>query len=162
MSPCFRRTSEAEGVKKNTNEEYRTSLGFCNMNKEEKRKDIQKYNRPEQKDLRQQLRNGGEAPEVVMWTFIKNRQLDGMKFRRQFGVGPYVLDFYCPEIKLGIELDGAPHFMSGNFGRDDVREEYLLKEHGIKIIRFENRDLFYNSEGVIKSILSVIQKMKER
>ena len=72
------------------------------MNKEEKRKDIQKYNRPEQKDLRQQLRNGGEAPEAVMWTFIKNRQLDGMKFRRQFGVGPYVLDFYCPEIKLGI------------------------------------------------------------
>ena len=132
------------------------------MNKEEKRKDIQKYNRPEQKDLRQQLRNGGEAPEAVMWTLLKGRQLEGMKFRRQFGVGPYVLDFYCPEIKLGVELDGAPHFKFGNFGRDDVREDYLFREHGIKILRFENRDLFYNSAGVVNSILNMIRKMKGR
>lgn len=128
----------------------------------EERKDTQKYNRPEQKDLRRDLRKGGEAPEAVMWTLIKGRQLDGMKFRRQFGVGPYVLDFYCPEIKLGVELDGAPHFMSGNFGRDDVREEYLFREHGIRIVRFENRDLFYNQDGVVKVILSVIQKLKKR
>ncbi len=132
------------------------------MNEEQKRKDTQKYNRPEQKDLRRDLRKGGEAPEAVMWTLIKGRQLDGMKFRRQFGVGPYVLDFYCPEIKLAVELDGAPHFMSGNFGRDDVREEYLLREHGIRIIRFENRDLFYNPDGVVKVILSMIQNMKGR
>ena len=128
----------------------------------EERKDTQKYNRPEQKSLRRDLRKGGEAPEAVMWTLLKNRQLDGMRFRRQFGVGPYVLDFYCPEIKLGVELDGASHFMSGNFGRDDVREEYLLREHGIRIIRFENRDLFYNPDGVVKVILSVIQKLKKR
>lgn len=128
----------------------------------EERKDTQKYNRPEQKSLRRDLRKGGEAPEAVMWTLLKNRQLDGMRFRRQFGVGPYVLDFYCPEIKLGVELDGAPHFMSGNFGRDDVREEYLFREHGIRIVRFENRDLFYNQDGVVKVILSVIQKLKKR
>ncbi len=128
----------------------------------EERKDTQKYNRPEQKSLRRDLRKGGEAPEAVMWTLLKNRQLDGMRFRRQFGVGPYVLDFYCPEIKLGVELDGAPHFMSGNFGCDDVREEYLFREHGIRIVRFENRDLFYNQDGVVKVILSVIQKLKKR
>ena len=128
----------------------------------EERKDTQKYNRPEQKSLRRDLRKGGEAPEAVMWTLLKNRQLDGMRFRRQFGVGPYVLDFYCPEIKLGVELDGAPHFMSGNFGRDDVREEYLFREHGIRIVRFEKRDLFYNQDGVVKVILSVIQKLKKR
>ena len=128
----------------------------------EERKDTQQYNRPEQKKLRRDLRKGGEAPEAVMWTLLKNRQLDGMRFRRQFGVGPYVLDFYCPEIKLGVELDGAPHFMSGNFGRDDVREEYLLREHGIRIVRFENRALFYNPDGVVKVILSMIQKLKKR
>ena len=93
---------------------------------------------------------------------MKNRQLAGMKFRRQFGVGPYVLDFYCPEIKLAVELDGAPHFMSGNFGYDKLREEYLFRECGIRIIRFENRDLFYNPDGVIKSILDMIEKLKER
>ena len=130
------------------------------MLEDKKREDTQQYNRPEQKSLRKQLRNGGEAPEAVMWSLLKGRQLDGMKFRRQFGVGPYVLDFYCPEIKLGVELDGAPHFMSGNFGRDDVREEYLFKEHGIKVIRFENRTLFYNPEGVVDAILSMIRKIK--
>ena len=121
------------------------------MNKEEKRKDIQKYNRPEQKDLRQQLRNGGEAPEAVMWTFIKNRQLDGMKFRRQFGVGPYVLDFYCPEIKLAIELDGNEHYtVIGKFN-DERREEYL-KSLGITIIRFENKDIWCSTDLVLETI----------
>ena len=82
---------------------------------DDKNKKTQQYNQPEQKSLRRELRKGGEAPEAVMWTLLKNRQIEGVKFRRQFGVGPYILDFYCPELKLGIELDGAPHFISGNY-----------------------------------------------
>ena len=70
------------------------------MIKDKKREDTQQYTRPEQKSLRKQLRNYGEAPEAVMWSLLKGRQLDGMKFGRQFGVGPYVLDFYCPEINF--------------------------------------------------------------
>ena len=124
-------------------------------------KKTQQYNQPKQKNLRRELRKGGEAPEAVMWTLLKNRQIDGVKFRRQFGVGPYILDFYCPELKLGIELDGAPHFISGNFDYDDARTEYLYREHNIKIIRFENRTLFYNQEGVVKSIREIVKKLKE-
>jgi very-short-patch-repair endonuclease len=125
------------------------------------RTNTQQYNHPNQKDLRRQLRKGGEAPEAVLWTLLKNRQIEGMKFRRQFGVGPYILDFYCPEIKLGVELDGAHHFMSSNFDYDDVRTKYLFQEHGIRIIRFENRTLFYNTESVVESIIKVIKKLKE-
>ena len=121
----------------------------------------QQYNQPKQKELRRQLRKGGEAPEAVLWTMLKGRQVEGMKFRRQFGVGPYVLDFYCPEIKLGIELDGASHFMSNNFAYDDVRTEYLFREHGIRIMRFENRTLFYNPEGVVESIVKMIHKLSQ-
>ena len=125
----------------------------------EERKDTQQYNRPEQKDLRRDLRKGGEAPEAVMWTLLKNRQLDGMRFRRQFGVGPYVLDFYCPEIKLGVELDGAPHFTFIGGMYDEEREKYIASQ-GITTLRYENKDIFKNPDGVIEEIENTIKKIK--
>ena len=66
-------------------------------------------NLKDQKTLRQSLRNNSTAPEAILWRTLKGKQIDGLKFRRRFGLGPYVLDFYCPEIKLCIELDGEIH-----------------------------------------------------
>ena len=65
------------------------------------------FNTKDQTLLRRELRNEGTAAEAVLWLLLKGKQLDGMRWRRQFGVGPYILDFYCPQLRLCIELDGA-------------------------------------------------------
>ena len=72
-----------------------------------------KYNLSEQKEFRRDLRKGMTSAEVVLWKMLSGRRLEGLKFRRQFGVGPYVLDFYCPELRLAIELDGVEVVSSG-------------------------------------------------
>ena len=128
---------------------------------ENKDKDYQCCNRHELLDTRRQLRKAGEPAEAVLWKCIKSRQLLGFKFRRQFSVGPYILDFYCPEAKLGIELDGAGHYTMDGAKYDQLRSGYLFSEHNIKILRFENRDLYYNLEGVLNEITCCLRTMKQ-
>src|SRR5437667_12102256 len=74
-------------------------------------------NRRAQKTLRKKLRNSTTSAEAVLWTWLQGRKILGKKFRRQVGFGRYIVDFYCPEARLGVELDGAAHF-SGS------RQEY--------------------------------------
>ena len=68
------------------------------------------FNQSTEKSIRQELRNSMPTAEVILWTRLRGRQLLGCKFRRQYSVGAYVMDFYSPEVKLGIELDGDSHF----------------------------------------------------
>ncbi|GEO02763.1 hypothetical protein AAE02nite_04270 [Adhaeribacter aerolatus] len=75
----------------------------------------------------------------------------GKKFRRQHSIGNYILDFYCPQEKLGIELDGKVHFTDNAYEADSKRTEYL-NSLNIKIIRFENKDVFNQLEGVLEEI----------
>lgn len=109
--------------------------------------------------LRRELRNEGTAAEATLWLSLKGRQVEGMRWRRQFGVGPYILDFYCPQLHLCIELDGAPHYTMQGSENDLQREELLLKEHGIRTIRFENRDIFDYHDAVIEYIREVTRKI---
>ena len=67
------------------------------------------YNRDEQKTSRQYLRNHMTRAEIVLWYNLKGRQMLGCKFRRQHGGAQYILDFYCPELRLAIDVDGASH-----------------------------------------------------
>jgi very-short-patch-repair endonuclease len=82
---------------------------------------------------------------------LQNSKLQGRKFRRQHGVGPYIPDFYCPAEKLAVELDGAAHDHETAFSRDEARTEYL-REIGIRVRRFENRYVMENLEGVLAEI----------
>ena len=82
-------------------------------------------NRPEELTERRSLRTNGTKEEAMMWKVLKNRQVSGVRFRRQFSVGAYILDFYCPELKLCIELDGAGHYNSEGLRHDYVRDKYL-------------------------------------
>ena len=86
-----------------------------------------KFNIKELKETRRELRLNGTSAEAVMWTHIKGRKINGRRWRRQFSVGPFIIDFYCPELKLGIELDGAPHFVPGGYEADELRTDYLCK-----------------------------------
>ena len=105
----------------------------------------------DQKTLRQSLRNNSTAPEAILWRALKGKQVDGLKFRRQFGLGPYVLDFYCPEILLGIELDGGIHKTYEQSQYDEVRTSFIASNN-IKVIRFENDVVYRNINSIIEEI----------
>jgi len=103
------------------------------------------------KNFRQLLRNKGTHAEAVLWKLLRNRQLAGRKFRRQHSIGNFILDFYCPQEKLCIELDGQPHFtQSGKFR--DLEKTGYLETLGISILRFENKLVFENLETVLNTI----------
>jgi very-short-patch-repair endonuclease len=109
------------------------------------------HNRTEKKAKRGELRNTATAAEAVLWKHLQRRALNGMKFRRQHSVGPYIVDFYCPECRLIVELDGQPHF---EFIADpyEVERTAYLEELGMKILRFENRLIFEALDAVLQTI----------
>jgi len=109
------------------------------------------FNRGSEKDKRQELRNSMPKAEVLLWVRLKGRQLLQCKFRRQFSIGAFVIDFYSPEIKLGIELDGDSHFGEGARQYDHERQTFI-ESFGIKIIRFLNVDIYENLDGVMEAI----------
>ena len=110
-------------------------------------------NDPSLKPLRRRMRSALTPAEARLWTQLQGRQLDGRKFRRQHSVGPYILDFYCPEQHLAVELDGAAHDHETAAERDDTRTHYL-ESVGISVVRFENRDVLENLDGVLSVIRS--------
>jgi very-short-patch-repair endonuclease len=106
---------------------------------------------PELHTFRTELRKHLTPAEARFWTIVKSSKLDGRKFRRQHSVGRYILDFYCPAERLGIELDGNVHFHDA--AREYDYERKLFLEHfGIKVIRFENKLVFDDEEFVIRNV----------
>ena len=100
---------------------------------------------------RRELRNNSTPEEAVLWTQIKSRKIKGYKWRRQHPIGSYILDFYCPEAKLCIELDGAAHYTYNGAREDNIRTSFLNSK-GIKVIRFENRLIWDNIDCVLEII----------
>ncbi len=90
-------------------------------------------------------------PELLLWKKIRGKQLSDYKFRRQFSVGNYILDFYCPKKKLGIEIDGDSHFTKQGIKNDKIRQS-TIEEFGILIIRFTNKEVITNIDTVLSNI----------
>jgi very-short-patch-repair endonuclease len=109
------------------------------------------HNIPAKKEQRRELRARLTPEESYLWSFLQRRKLRGRKFRRQHSVGPYILDFYCPEEKLAVELDGASHDHEQAQAHDGIRKMFLGRA-GITVLRFENRDVRKNLEGVLLEI----------
>jgi very-short-patch-repair endonuclease len=99
-----------------------------------------------------ELRRKATDAEKYLWSLLRNRQLAGYKFRRQHPLGRFVLDFYCHEAKLCVELDGGQHAEPAQADYDRERTVWLNRE-GIRVIRFWNTDVLNNIEGVLQSIL---------
>ena len=103
------------------------------------------------------LRKNQTDAEKKLWTLLRNRQLNGVKFRRQFPVGGYILDFYCPDYRLAIEADGGQHYENKVKDQDDLRTREL-NNLGIEMIRFTDREILTNSDGVVEAIQNAIAK----
>jgi very-short-patch-repair endonuclease len=102
------------------------------------------------KSKRIKLRKNLTPAEARLWLHLKNSQ-QGQKFRRQHSFDYYILDFYCPAKKLAVELDGSPHDTNEGYAKDKARTDYL-ESKGLKIIRFENKDVISNLEGILAEI----------
>jgi very-short-patch-repair endonuclease len=102
-----------------------------------------------------ELRKIQTEAEIKLWDEIRNRKLNGLKFRRQHPIGNYILDFYCHEKRLGIEIDGNIHLTEENIEYDKYRT-YELKELGVTIIRFRNEEVIESLEKIKEVILKNI------
>jgi len=90
--------------------------------------------------------------EQIFWTKVGGKQFYNLKFRRQHAIGDYVVDFYCPEKKYIIEIDGDTHAEASTMGNDIMRENYL-KSLGCQIVRYSNRDIMHNTSGVFDDLI---------
>ena len=108
-------------------------------------------NNPALKQRRRELRHNQTEAEKALWAHLRNKQFYGMKFFRQCSIGPYILDFYCPSMKLAVELDGGQHNQCEGKEYDAARSEYL-KAQGIEVMRFWNNDVLHDMEGVLSEL----------
>lgn len=104
------------------------------------------------KDKRKNLRNNPTDAEKYLWYELRESQLNNKKFRRQHSIGKYVVDFYCPEEKLVIELDGEQHYEADRKKYDQRRTEYL-EGLNLRVIRFRNTDVLFDRDKVVNVIV---------
>ena len=115
------------------------------------------YNKSSEKTKRKQLRNNMTLPEIILWSKLKGSGM-GQKFRRQHSVEAFVLDFCCPVLRLAIEVDGDSHF-SGEARSRDMERQKIIESYGFTFLRFTNREIVENLDGVLSTIARFIQGM---
>ena len=93
--------------------------------------------------------------ENMLWSKVRRKQLKGYPFYRQKIIGKYIVDFYCPKANLVIELDGGQHYSEAGQEKDRARNN-VLREMGIIVLRFSDRDIFENIDGVTERIWSCL------
>ncbi|OGE78187.1 MAG: hypothetical protein A2751_03445 [Candidatus Doudnabacteria bacterium RIFCSPHIGHO2_01_FULL_46_14] len=114
------------------------------------------FNKTSEKIKRQKLRTDMPPAERILWGHLKNKSVLGVKFRRQYSVGKYIVDFYCPLLKLAIEIDGDSHFDDNSARLDKDRQAYI-QSFGIKFLRFTNQEIYKNLEAVLEEIETAIK-----
>lgn len=112
------------------------------------------HDNPALKDKRRALRDNLTPAEASLWKALKNKQLLGRKFRRQHSIGKYIVDFYCPEERLIIELDGEIHKYQSDY---DYERTLYLESLNYKVVRFENKMVFETLEAVLNAIIDAFK-----
>lgn len=119
------------------------------------------FNKSDNKPRRQAARANMPVAEAMLWSVLKGRKMLGCKFRRQYGVGSYQIDFYSAELKLAIELDGESHYVGNAQERDSQRQKFI-ESLGIRVLRFVNDDVYENMEGVWDAIARAVREQIEQ
>lgn len=108
------------------------------------------FNKQHSRELRRQLRQSSTVAEELLWQAIRSGQL-GPRFKRQFGIGKYIVDFYAPRVRLVIELDGSIHAIEGAKENDHDRQ-LNLETLGLTVVRFTNEEILGNLDKVLQRI----------
>lgn len=115
------------------------------------------FNRSTDKAQRKSLRRNATPAESALWLQSRDKGILGHKFRRQYGVDKYVVDFYCPQLKLAVEIDGDSHYQDGAPERDLARQRNI-EAYGITFLRFTNVDVHENLDAVLEAIYSAVKE----
>jgi very-short-patch-repair endonuclease len=117
------------------------------------------FNKRELKERRQMLRRNMTEAEKILWSELRKKQLDGLRFRRQYSVDASILDFYCPEVRLDVEVDGNSHDRPEAQKRDHARDE-MLRGLGITVLRITNDQVKNNLKDVLQRIKDVAGSLR--
>ena len=112
------------------------------------------------KELARQLRNNSTKSEIRLWQKLKRKQLYGYDFHRQKPIDNYILDFYCNELKLGIEVDGYSHQFLEVFQKDTIKEQ-RMNALGIEVLRFRDWQVLNDMENVLRAIEYYINEFEK-
>ena len=107
------------------------------------------------KAVARELRKNMTDAERKLWSHIRRKQINGLQFYRQFVIGNYIVDFYCPKSKLVIEVDGGQHFTDEGKESDQSRDAYL-NSLGLCVLRYNNHEVLTNIEGVVSNLINEI------
>ena len=118
------------------------------------------HNQPDQKELRRKLRAKSTPEEDALWQLLRAKRLEGTRWCRQYSVGAYVLDFYCPAAKLCVEVDGIHHLMEEEIARDTKRTAYLGSK-GIAVLRIPNEVVLKQSDIAMTAIIQELTKREQ-
>lgn len=119
------------------------------------------FNRHEDLTKRRTLRHNMTPPEIILWKQLQRSQIAGAKFRRQYGVLNYVVDFFCPEVRLALELDGSSHDGDDAVAYDAIRQTEI-EAAGITFLRFSNRDISPNLNAATQTIANQIEQLRRQ
>ena len=118
------------------------------------------FNKTTEKLKRQQLRRNITKAEAIIWQKLRCKQIETCKFRNQYSVDRFVLDFYSPEIKLAIEIDGESHFQE-EAAQYDRQRQIFIESTGINFLRFTNNQVYENLNGVLEIIAQKIRELRQ-
>ena len=116
------------------------------------------YNQSKMKSRRRELRKKQTQQEKIVWEFLRSEKFSGPKFRRQYSIGGFVLDFYCPKLKLAIEIDGSIHEIQKNY---DKFRQSGIETLRIQFLRFSNDKIENEFSQVAKTILETICRLQD-
>ncbi|MEK6692727.1 MAG: endonuclease domain-containing protein [Nitrospirota bacterium] len=103
------------------------------------------------KEYSRRLRKEITDAERALWSIIRVKQLKGYQFYRQKPIGNFIVDFYCPKANLVLELDGGQHYTEDGMIKDRLRDDFM-RSIGLRVLKFSDREVFENIEGVIEKI----------
>jgi very-short-patch-repair endonuclease len=112
------------------------------------------------KSRSRELRSSMTDAEIKLWTKLKRKQIHQLQFCRQKPIGNFIVDFYCPKARLVIEIDGGQHYREQGVLQDAARDS-CVRGLGLEVIRFSNRDVLYNLDGVLAVIVDRVEKALE-
>jgi len=115
------------------------------------------FNRSSEKELRRRQRKELTPAETKLWSRLRRGQLHGRRFRRQYSVGPYCVDFYCAQAKLAIEVDGDTHF-TPEAKQYDARRQSYIEAFRVRMLRFTNDEVYDNLDGVVEAIARALRE----
>jgi very-short-patch-repair endonuclease len=118
------------------------------------------YNRTEFKSLRRKLRRTMPPAEQQIWPYLRNRRLAHCKFRRQYGIDRYVIDFYASEVKLAIEIDGPTHDSPEAQEYDAMRQTFI-QSTGATVLRFRNWRVYNDLDSVLQEIEEMVDRLRQ-